>query len=44
MTIPGQAIRPDYGFIDVLHVSGPAGEHADKLILFGQFVGSWGLE
>ena len=44
MTIPAEATRPDNGFIDALHVSGPAGEHAGKLMLFGQFVGSWDLE
>ena len=44
MTIPAEATRPDSGFIDALHVSGPAGEHAGKLMLFGQFVGSWDLE
>jgi len=44
MTIPAEAIRPDNGFIDALHVSGPADEHVGKLMLFGQFVGSWDLE
>jgi len=44
MTIPAEAARPDNGFIDALHVSGPADEHAGKLMLFGQFVGSWDLE
>lgn len=24
-----------------LNAKGPAGEHADKLMLFGQFVGDW---
>ncbi len=32
------------GLISALHVSGPAGEHVDKLMLFGRFVGSWHLE
>src|SRR5215471_18477164 len=32
------------GFIDALHVSGPAAEYAGRLMLFGQFVGSWDLE
>lgn len=32
------------GLLRALHVSGPAGEHADKLMLFGRFVGSWRLE
>ena len=44
MTIPAEAARPDYGFIDALHVSGPADEHGGKLMLFGQFVGSWDLK
>ena len=44
MTIPAEATRPDDGFIDALHVSGPADEHAGKLMLFGRFVGSWDLE
>lgn len=43
MTIPAEAARPDDGFIDALHVSGPADEHVGKLMLFGQFVGSWDL-
>ena len=44
MTIPAEATRPDNGFTGALHVSGPADEHAGKLMLFGQFVGSWDLE
>ncbi len=32
------------GLIEALHVTGPAAEHADKLMLFGRFVGSWCLE
>ena len=32
------------GLIEALHVAGPAAEHADKLMLFGRFVGSWRLE
>jgi hypothetical protein len=28
----------------VLHVDGPVPEYADKLMLFGRFVGSWHLE
>jgi hypothetical protein len=31
------------GFIEALHVDGPAAEHAAELMLFGQFVGSWML-
>src|SRR5258705_4909610 len=44
MTIAAEASRPDIGCIGALHVSGPADEHAGKLMLFGQFVGSWDLE
>lgn len=29
------------GLIEALHVSEPASEHQDKLMLFGRFVGSW---
>jgi hypothetical protein len=32
------------GLIGALHVDGPAGPHADELMLFGRFVGSWRLE
>lgn len=28
------------GLVDALHPSGPAAQHADKLMLFGQFIGS----
>jgi len=35
---------PGEGLIGALHVEGPATEHADELMLFGQFVGSWELE
>jgi hypothetical protein len=31
------------GLITALHATGPAGEHAGKLMLFGRFVGSWHL-
>lgn len=34
----------NHGFMEALHVAGPAEEHGDKLMLFGQFVGSWDLE
>lgn len=30
--------------IDALHVAAPAGDHAEKLELFGRFVGSWQLQ
>ena len=29
------------GFSQVLHADGPAPEYADKLALYGQFVGDW---
>jgi hypothetical protein len=32
------------GLAEALHASGPAGEHAEKLILFGRFVSSWHLQ
>jgi hypothetical protein len=38
------ATRPGTGLMAALHVTGPAGAHADKLMLFGRFVGSWHLE
>jgi hypothetical protein len=38
-----QSSQPAGGLIAALHVDGPAGAHADKLMLFGQFVGSWQL-
>jgi hypothetical protein len=31
------------GLIQALHVPGPSTEHAGKLMLFGQFVGSWSV-
>ena len=31
-------------FLHTLHADGPAGPHAEKLMLFGRFVGSWMLE
>jgi len=37
-------IPSDNGLIAALHVTGPGSEHADKLMLFGRFVGSWNLE
>lgn len=37
-------LQPADGLIEALHVPGPAGAQADKLGLFGQFVGSWTLE
>ena len=44
MTSEMDAARPDTGLISALHVTGPAGPHAGKLMLFGRFVGSWHLE
>jgi hypothetical protein len=38
------ATRWATGLILALHVTGPSGEHAGKLMLFGCFVGSWHLE
>ena len=38
------AAQRETGLIAALHVAGPAGEHAAKLMLFGRFVGSWHLE
>jgi hypothetical protein len=35
--------RADNGLIEALHDGGPAAEHADRLMLFGRFVGSWNL-
>lgn len=37
------AIPNDRGLIEALHTSGPSEEHTDKLMLFGQFVGSWDI-
>ena len=34
----------DNGLIEALHVAGPAGEHAEELMLFGRFVGAWDVE
>jgi hypothetical protein len=42
--ITSDTTRPDWGLIEALHDTGPAGKHADKLMLFGQFVGSWNLD
>lgn len=44
MTTNNETIRPGSGLTEALHVSGPTGAHADKLMLFGRFVGSWSLE
>ena len=38
------AAWPHDGLVGALHVAGPAGEHAEKLMMFGRFVGSWDLE
>lgn len=34
---------PGDGLAEALHAAGPANEHAEKLMLFGQFIGSWNL-
>ena len=44
MTSKTDATQPGTGLIEALHVTGPAAEHAGKLMLFGRFVGSWSLE
>lgn len=44
MTTAGADPGADSGLTAALHVGGPAGPHADKLMLFGRFVGSWHLE
>lgn len=44
MTSKTDATQRGTGLIEALHVTGPAAEHADKLMLFGRFVGSWCLE
>jgi hypothetical protein len=36
--------NPSGGLIDAPHVDGPSGPHADELMLFGRFIGSWTLE
>ena len=37
-------VTPGDGLIEALHVDGPAGPHAEKLMLFGRFAGSWELQ
>lgn len=41
-TTPGSS-PPGSGLIEALHVDGPDVLHADKLMLFGRFIGSWNL-
>jgi hypothetical protein len=43
VTTEKDATGPGTGLIAALHATGPASEHADKLMLFGRFVGSWHL-
>ena len=31
----------DLRFLDVLHADGPAADWAEKMALYGQFIGSW---
>ena len=33
----------DDGLVEALHATGPAGPDADRLQLFGQFIGSWDI-
>jgi hypothetical protein len=44
VTSKTDATQRGIGLIEALHVTGPAAEHAGKLMLFGRFVGSWCLE
>ena len=44
MTGKSDTTQRGTGLVEALHVTGPAAEHADKLMLFGRFVGSWRLE
>jgi len=39
-----RAAADNHGFIQALCATGPAAEYADKLLLYGQFVGSWEAE
>ena len=41
MTTSPNTVPPRGGLVDALHVPGPATDLADKLELFGRFVGSW---
>jgi hypothetical protein len=43
VTTEMDATGPGTGLIAALHAIGPSGEYADKLMLFGRFVGSWHL-
>jgi hypothetical protein len=43
VTLEARGGRPACGLVEALHVDGPAGEHAEQLMLFGQFIGSWDL-
>lgn len=38
MTSKTDATQRGTGLIEALHVTGPAVEHADKLMLFGRFI------
>ena len=40
----GPSTRAVRAMIDLLGASGPDVEHAEELMLFGRFVGSWDLE
>ena len=44
VTTSPNTVSPRGGLVDALHVPGPATDLADKLMLFGRFVGSWELK
>jgi hypothetical protein len=43
MMPPGDSSEQASGLIEALHAAGPAGDDAGRLMLFGQFVGSWDI-
>jgi hypothetical protein len=43
VTSQGRGGQAAQGLAEALHVDGPAGELAEQLMLFGQFIGSWDL-
>jgi hypothetical protein len=44
VTDPTTTDAPDDGLIEALHVASPAADQEERLMLFGQFVGSWDLQ
>lgn len=44
MPSTNDSAQSEGGLIAALHAPGPTREHADKLMLLGQFVGSWNLQ